>query len=335
MGEYARSLAIAKAAVRRWPRLYVHFVLSAAAPYAAETPFPSTFLPSSPTFHIPEVNALIRELKPSLVLFDNAGRTAQIDAAHACGARIIFISSRRRQRRKAFRLRWMRFIDEHWIACPELIAGSLTPIERFKLRLSGRPRVRFLDTVLPETDGSAAEEFLSRLQLHAGDYVLIVPGSGTPHPGAEDAPEIFATVAQRLARRGCPVVLVGVTEWLEAGSGLHLVPRIPMDELCGLICGARMVISNGGDTLLQALACRRACVGVPVARDQYRRVARCADNGLIAAARLDVRAIESAAIGLLENDDARGELEARIARHRMDNAMEMVLGALGTLSGVI
>ncbi len=46
--------------------------------------------------------------KPDLVIFDNAGRGAQIRAAHAWGARVIYISSRRRQRAKAFRLSWMR-----------------------------------------------------------------------------------------------------------------------------------------------------------------------------------------------------------------------------------
>src|ERR1700733_10419308 len=51
MGEYARSLAIAQAAQRQWPRGEMHFALSRHAPYAATVPFAATLLDSSPTFH--------------------------------------------------------------------------------------------------------------------------------------------------------------------------------------------------------------------------------------------------------------------------------------------
>ena len=67
---------------------------------------------------------VLENWRPQVVVFDNAGRTAQLRAAQRLGARIVFISARRRQRRKAFRLRWMRLLDEHWIAYPEFIAGS-------------------------------------------------------------------------------------------------------------------------------------------------------------------------------------------------------------------
>ena len=335
MGEYARSVAIAKAAAQRWPQIRVHFVLSAAAPYAMDTPFPATLLPSSPTFHVREVSALIRELNPAVVVFDNAGRTAQLDAARASGARVIFVSSRRRQRRKAFRLRWMRIIDEHWIAYPEFIAGSLSVLERLKLRLRGQPRVRFLDTVLPEPDERTAATLMARFDVKPGAYVLIVPGGGTSHPGAEHAPETFAATARLLAQRGYPTLFVGVTG-IDVGSDtrLRIVPRLPMNELCELIRGAEVVISNGGDTLLQVLACQRPCIGVPVARDQAHRVKRCAEAGLIVAARLDAQEIVTAADELLRNDHARSELAVRNAQHGMSNAMDTVLAALGSLSGL-
>ena len=55
------------------------------------------------------------------------------------GARVVFVSARSRQRRKAFRLLWMNLIDEHWIAYPQLLAGAVTFSERLKLRMFGRP----------------------------------------------------------------------------------------------------------------------------------------------------------------------------------------------------
>src|SRR5271165_5276770 len=147
MGEYARASAIAHALIGRWPQAAVHFILSRAAPYAAGAPFPTTLLESSATFHTAPVIEFIRVWRPHVVIFDNAGRTAQLKAAHREGARIIYVSARRRQRRKAFRLRWMGLIDEHWIAYPEFIAGKLGVLERCKLKTMGRPVVRYLDVI--------------------------------------------------------------------------------------------------------------------------------------------------------------------------------------------
>src|SRR5277367_5951376 len=139
MGEYARSLAIARAASARWPRAAIRFVLSREAPYAVATPFPATLLASSATFHSAAVVELLESWRPDVVIFDNAGRTRQLRAARRVGARVVYISARRRQRGKAFRWRWMALIDEHWIAYPEFIAGGLGFFERLKLKMAGRP----------------------------------------------------------------------------------------------------------------------------------------------------------------------------------------------------
>src|SRR5450759_676175 len=72
MGEYARAIAIATAVAQRWPQVAIRFALSRTAAYAVATPFQAR-----------EVAALLREFKPTLVLFDNAGRTSQLRAAVA------------------------------------------------------------------------------------------------------------------------------------------------------------------------------------------------------------------------------------------------------------
>src|ERR1019366_10046817 len=107
---------------------------------------------SSPTFHSTAVIDVLEKLQPNVVIFDNAGRTAQLRAARRLGARVVYISARRRQRRKAFRWHWMRLIDEHWIAYPEFIAGPLGFFEKLKLQMVGRPIVRYLDVILPRAD---------------------------------------------------------------------------------------------------------------------------------------------------------------------------------------
>ena len=103
MGEYARSLSIAQAAKRCWPAADIRFLLSRQAPYASRSPFPATLLDSSPTFHSHAVIQLIEAFRPHAVVFDNAGRTAQLRAAKRMGASVVYISARSRQRENTVR----------------------------------------------------------------------------------------------------------------------------------------------------------------------------------------------------------------------------------------
>jgi hypothetical protein len=335
MGEYARAIAIATAAVERWPRVEVRFALSRRAAYAAETPFQSTFLPSSPTFHSREVAALIRQFKPTIVLFDNAGRTSQLRAAVAGGARAVFISSRPKQRRRAFRLRWMRLLDEHWIAYPPFIAGAPGRLERLKLLLLGRPTVRFLDAVLPPADLALARSVMERFGVREGEYVLVVPGGGTGHPGALAAPQVVAEAARRIALRSYPTILVGVTpqgiRHAPPADDLKLAPRLPIAMVSELVRGARLVISNGGDTMLQALACKRPCVAVPIAGDQAYRIKCCVRAGLVESARLDAADLERVAVRMLEAGGARAP---NPGAPTVTNGIEAALAAIEELARV-
>jgi hypothetical protein len=331
MGEYARALALATALSERYPEIQIHFALSQEAPYAADTPFPKELLPSSPTFHPRLVSELIRRLRPTLVFFDNAGRTAQLRAARRSGAKIIFVSSRRRQRRKAFRIRWMRMIDEHWIAYPQFIAGAPSLIERAKLILLGGPKLRYLDALLPPPDPELAAAVFAKFDIVLADYILVVPGGGTAHPGAENAPGIVADAAAQIAQHGFPTVLVGVSP-VRSAPKLQVAARMPMAELGELIRGARLVVCNGGDTLLQTIACGQPCVAVPIAGDQAHRIAKCERAGLAHRATLDADVIVRLALSVLEkNALPAGHLARRSSA--VVNGMEVAVNTIARLSG--
>jgi spore coat polysaccharide biosynthesis predicted glycosyltransferase SpsG len=323
MGEYARAREIAAAVARRWPQAQIHFLVSREAPYANAVPFPATLLPSSPTFHPKEVAQVMREFRPDVVIFDNAGRTSQLRAAHDLGARVVFVSSRARQRRKAFRLRWMRLIDEHWIAYPQFVAGALTGIERLKLRLLNRPAVRYLDTILPEPQPHEAAATLARFDLQPDSFVLVVPGGGTAHPGAANAPQVMTEAAERLAALGHATLLIGANAPSRAQSLplLRHTARVSMSELTALLRNARLVICNGGDTLLQAIACSRPCVAAAIAHDQASRIARCEAAGLVTGARLDAGELERAALSLICDEHRRAAQLIQMARHPLTNGL--------------
>ena len=225
MGEFARSAAIASAVLERWPPAAVHFVLSRQAPYAARAPFPVTLLPSSATFHSAAVIDLMRNWRPDVVVFDNAGRTRQLEAAHRLGARIVFISSRRRQRRRAFRLRWMRLIDEHWIAYPKLIAGDLGLLERVKLKLL-RPPEDALSRCDPRPPAGATPRSpcLRRVPQPARARSWSFRAAGRDIRAAEDAASEFLSAARSLAAAGFATTFVGPAERARIASAANFSP---------------------------------------------------------------------------------------------------------------
>ncbi|HEY0748597.1 MAG TPA: hypothetical protein VGD63_17985 [Steroidobacteraceae bacterium] len=337
MGEYARSLSVAHGVRRQWPNAEIHFILSRQAPYAAATPFPVTLLDSSPTFHTAAVQACIQQFKPDVVIFDNAGRTAQLRAAARAGARIVFISSRSRQRRKAFRWRWMRLLDEHWFAYPQFIVGQLNFLERLKLAVRGRPVVRYLDVILSRASGQDSARVLGGLPTDG--YVLLVPGGGTGHPRAADATATFFAAAIALAKSGSLTVFVGPTDMLTSVADtpdtlpgtLRCCNSLPQADLAELMSGARLVITNGGSTLLQAVACGRACVAIPIAQDQPQRIERCVEAGVARQAKLDASSIARAAGDLLRDEAARAALARRASDLGLADGVEVALRALTRL----
>lgn len=333
-GEYSRSLAIAQGVASRWPGAALLFLLSREAPYAGTAPVPTELLDSSPTFHTGTVVDIINRWHPDVVIFDNAGRTAQLRAAKRAGARVVYISSRPRQRNKGFRLRWMSILDEHWIAYPEFIAGALQFVERLKLNFMHRPEVRFLDVILarPSSTGDVPRQSLAaQLGCEVGEYVLVVPGGGTGHPGAQDAVEEFVGAARLLAAAGIDTVFVGHASGatVPACAGrLRLVGSLPQSELAELMRGARLVLVNGGSTLLQAIACGKACIAVPIAGDQPERIRRCVNAGVASAAPLHSQTMARAVQELLKDEARSNALAGRAIALGLADGVDVALRAL-------
>lgn len=340
MGEYARSLAIAQGAAARWPEAHIEFILSRRAAYAVHTPFPTVLLDSSPTFHSAAVIAAMQAAKPDVVLFDNAGRTTQLRAARRLGARVVFISARSRQRRRAFRLAWMRLIDEHWIAYPEFSAGRLRLAERLKLRWLKRPVLRYLDVIM--TRAPAGADPAPAASCATAPFVLVVPGGGTGHPGAIDAVAQFRGAARTLAQRGVATVFVGPAEPDAPGNQATAASHAGLPRMCGVLPQAALValmreavlvVVNGGATLLQALACGRPAVAVAIAGDQAERIRRCTATGAVIAAPLEAGAIAKCATALLDEPERLARLTQRAASLDLADGVAVAVTALANLLG--
>jgi ADP-heptose:LPS heptosyltransferase len=232
-------------------------------------------------------------------------------------------------------MKWMRLLDEHWIASPPIVAGGLGAFERLKLRLIRRPEVRFVDTLLPAQSDAATRDLLARYAVQPDRYVLVVPGGGSAQPRMREAPRAIRESAARIAAQGHDVVLVGAPpEGAQEArpETLRVAPPLAMAGLVALIRHARLVVVNGADTLLQAIACGKACVAIPMAPDQVKRLDRLAAAGLQVAAPIDGAEIERLAIELLRDEPARRALAAKAASLNIRDAMETVVNAVTALA---
>src|SRR5512135_965975 len=91
-GELMRCLILARELRRADPAVQVHFLVSRNAVFREGVDFPVHDCDDSPTRSTGQVLETIERLRPDVVLFDNAGRTEQLRAAKAVGARLVFSS---------------------------------------------------------------------------------------------------------------------------------------------------------------------------------------------------------------------------------------------------
>jgi hypothetical protein len=146
-GELMRCLILARELRRAEPRIESHFLVSRTAVFRDAVDFVMHDCNDSPTRSTPQVLEALAAVRPAVVVFDNAGRTEQLRAARAAGARLVFTSRSPRLRWKAFRVTWLHLLDEHWIVFPKFVTGGLSILERIKLRWAPGYRVRHLDTL--------------------------------------------------------------------------------------------------------------------------------------------------------------------------------------------
>jgi glycosyltransferase involved in cell wall biosynthesis len=334
-GELMRCLIIARELARAEPSADIRFLVSRTAVFREAVDFPIIDCDASPTKSTPQVLAAIETFRPHVMVFDNAGRTSQLRAAKRAGTRLVFSSRAPKLRWKAFRLKWMRLLDEHWIVFPTFVTGGLTWLERRKLALFPGYTVRRLDTLFPPADPEVRRDWLARHGFEPGSYVVFVPGGRSEGQRIAEPAEHFIDAARRFcAVTGYPsVVLTGrkvVGE--EAGGNPRLLPRVAPEEVQYLLAEATMVVSNGGTTLVHTLAHGRPLVAVPLAGDQARRIRRAVRLGIAASAPPEAEKIAAEAAALLADPARREAMPRHSAELGIANGVGEAVDALRALA---
>jgi hypothetical protein len=276
VGEYRRSLFLAQGLRARHPGWEIRLIVAEDAPYVDDVPVPIFRTQRSPTLVPDEVEAILRDFRPDVVVFDCSGRQSSLRTAHALGARTVFVSNHAWKRWKGFRVSRLRYTDEHWILPPRFIAGDLTRWERLKLRWLGKPAPIFLGPVFPEPVRSRATP--------NQPFFLCCPGGGGNEVNGSQSGSVFADAARTINEatgiRGVLVTGETFTGELVSHPGLTVHRALDGAELSGLLSDAQFAVIGGGDLLSQTAGSGVAAVSAPVAPDQHRRIRTYARAGL-------------------------------------------------------
>jgi heptosyltransferase III len=118
-------------------------------------------------------------------------------------------------------------------------------------------------TVLPE-DLDAADDLLAAIGLRQDDFLLLLPGSGSPSKNWP--PEHFADLASLIAPKLPSVVVIGPAEAPLAPffhtRNLLVVDQLDLGTVAGLACRARCFVGN--DSGVAHLAARAGAPGVAI-----------------------------------------------------------------------
>jgi hypothetical protein len=313
-GELLRCLIVARELHRADPDVDIHFVINREAHFRDSIEFGVHHCDASPTYCTPRVIEVLEQVRPDVVVFDNAGRTRQIRAAHRLGARIVFVSRTPRLRRKAFRISWMLRLSEHWIVSPAFVTGGLGLRERLLGRLFPGVTIRFLDALYQPSAPEARARFLESLEIGVRPFTEAAR-SMSAHTGAT------------------ALVLTGSSALTapEHRDGVVLLPRLHSDEVQHLIHGAELVVSNGGSSLMHALTQGKATVCVGLRSDQGRRIRAAARTGAAVSEIGAPERITKTATDLWQDTAARQQLVTRLAQLGLTNGLPITVRALRDL----
>ena len=334
-GELMRCLIIAREIAKADPSADIRFLVNRHAVFRESVNFPIIDCDASPTRSTPQVLATIESFRPDVMVFDCSGRTSQLRAARRAGVRLVFSSRSPKLRWKAFRIKWMRLLDEHWIVFPTFVTGGLSRVERLKLRLFPHYGVRQFDTLFTPSEPQTRRAWLAGYGLQPEAYVVFVPGGrGEATRVAEPAELFIAAAREFVAATGQrTVVLTGRKTIAEAGDArLTLLPRVEPDEVQYLLAEALMVVSNGGSTMIHVLAHGRPIISIPLAGDQDRRIRRAVRLQIAATAERTPAAIARTAATLLHDPVRRAGMVRRTAELGIANGVGEAVAALLALA---
>ena len=334
-GEFMRCRIIAGGIAKHWPAAEIHFTVNRNAGYAHDVPYPARLLDSSPAHASPAVNEYIELFKPDVAIFDCTGAADQFSTAKRAGAACVFTSARPRARRKGLRWNRVRWIDQHWVAQPKWATSAATPWEQLKKIRWPHIETVHLPTLYEEGALDQKKALLRDLGINNRPYVTLCAGGGGSTREGKRAADVFIDAADKISTQtglACIVVLgPNYKKTTSTHRNVIAIAQLENAQLMGLLQNAELVVTGGGALLLQAMAQRKICVTVPVAKDQPHRIRRCTRRGVAQPARLSSDHIASESFKLLNDRSRRLAMLEKLRDLGLRNSVQTAVAAIGRL----
>ncbi len=288
IGEYMRSMIIAKALQEQWPAINIHFILNEQVSYRQDCPYTVHCCADSPTKDVKQVNAIIEEVSPDLVIFDASGRAKQFKQAKAVGAKVAFISQHNKKRSRGLKLNRLANTDIHWVVQPNYCMKALSLWQRIKLSLYNKKPPVNIGPVFEHSHFDYQQKLLERYGLVKDHYFIFNAGSGGHLVSGEFAADIYyqaAKIFSQQTKAKCIVVFgSNYSLQLPENAEITCLKSISNKDFVGLLANAKGCVISAGDTLLQGFALHKPCVAAPVSSDQPARLKLCQEKNLVLAA---------------------------------------------------
>jgi len=332
-GEFVRSVTLAQAVAARWPAIRIEFLLPGGPGTRQDAPFPSTCHDGPEDSKGAFDNEHLLRLKPDIAIFDSGCRTTSLRLCRKLGIRSVFISDRAGTCRKAFRLDWLRLLDEHWHQREHYTAAAFTRRQTLRALFSSTYRLSF-DTYLAEapiSDNDLPADIRAALEQ---PFVLFAPGGGGYRVDGKPVSELFVEVAEKVkAEHGieCLCLMGALYEGAIAATSVLTLRQVSQGRFVDLMRRARVLVCNGGHSLNQAIACNAVSVAAPLGGgDQPERIAAYAAAGLIRAAKPTIGSLV-AQVALQLDPAAQADCHAAIAKLAPVNGIPVMCDAVGRL----
>jgi len=305
IGEYMRSLLLAQNLKSELDeQVDIHFILNKNTAYAKNCPFETTLLNHSGTKELHKVCDVIKKLKPDVVVFDCAGRAAQMKTAKKVGAKVVFISQHAKKRAKGLKLNRINLIDAHWVVQPDYCIEPLSWLEKVKLDLFPLTLPRNVGPFMASYSDEQKQFMLSEYKLTPKEYFVVNAGSGGHYNNGENCADIYFNAAREIAKRtglkGVVVFGMNYNKPLPQTDELICVSSLQNTVFLALLSDAKVALLSAGDTLLQAIAIQTPTVACAISKDQSHRIERCISTDVVLRANLDINDITNKVEHIIE-----------------------------------
>jgi hypothetical protein len=339
IGEYMRSMIIAKALLFRWPNIKIHFILNEQVFYLNDCPYTVHTCKGSPTKHVSKVNDIIGEITPELIIFDASGRGINFKKAKEVGAKVAFISQHNKKRSRGLKLNRLLHTDIHWVAQPDYSIKPISYWQRAKLALFNKKTPKNIGPVFELSSTEEQELLLKNYGLIKDRYFVFNAGSGGHKIEGSFATDIYYQAAKQFYQQALErkikmkcIVIFGSNypKDVPEDDDIINVKNIENNDFITLLSNAKGCVVSAGDTLLQCIALHKACVAAPVSPDQPARLRLCYKQDLVLSAAPTPDSLVQQAL-LILNDEESQSLVSNMEKQAPVNALEVIIDDIALL----